>query len=147
MTLYAQVGSTNETQTTGGNQLPPSGDIATSQQWMVQVNNDVIVMYNWFTNAFVSKNLATFFQYAAFTFDPRVIYDPYWDRFVVLAANCRYCNTVNNLPFLDMAVVSPAREEHLLQRPAIRAANGSHSSPISLFSPAISMIFRNSGWI
>ena len=103
-TLYAQVGSTNETQTTGGNQLPPSGDIATSQQWMVQVNNDVIVMYNWFTNAFVSKNLATFFQYAAFTFDPRVIYDPYWDRFVVLAANCRYCNTANNLPFLDMAV-------------------------------------------
>src|SRR5439155_18916467 len=61
VTLYTQVGSTNETQTTGGNLLPPGGDIATSASWMVQVNTDVIVMYNWFTNAFVQKNLATFF--------------------------------------------------------------------------------------
>src|SRR5438132_2270022 len=75
VTLYAQVGSTNETQTTGGNRLPPGGDIATSANWMVQVNNDVVVMYNWFTNAFVQKSLATFFGDGTnFIFDPRVIY-------------------------------------------------------------------------
>src|SRR5207302_4668452 len=62
VTLYAQVGSTNETQTTGGNLLPPAGDIATSANWMIQVNNDIVTMYNWFTNAFVQKNFATFFQ-------------------------------------------------------------------------------------
>jgi hypothetical protein len=43
-------------------------------------------MLNWFTNAFVSKKFATFFQDGTnFIFDPRVIYDPYWDRFVVIA--------------------------------------------------------------
>src|SRR5205809_7885793 len=36
VTLYAQVGSTNESQTTGGNRFPPGGDIATSANWMVQ---------------------------------------------------------------------------------------------------------------
>src|SRR5205807_8123705 len=59
VTLYAQVGSTNETQTTGGNQLPPGGDIATSQTWMIQVNNDIITTLNWFTNAFAQTTLST----------------------------------------------------------------------------------------
>jgi hypothetical protein len=85
VTLFTQVGSTNETQTTGGTVFPPDGDIATSSQWMVQVNNDVVVMYNWNTNAFVSKKFSTFFQDSTnFIFDPRVIYDPYWNRFVVM---------------------------------------------------------------
>jgi hypothetical protein len=106
VTLYAQVGSTNETQTTGGSRSPPDGDIATSSQWMVQVNNDVVVMLNWFTNAFVSKKFSTFFGDSTnFIFDPRVIYDPYWNRFVVLADGCTNCgNTATNVSILEVAV-------------------------------------------
>jgi hypothetical protein len=106
VTLYAQVGSTNETQTTGGTVFPPDGDIATSSQWMVQVNNDVITMLNWFTNAFVQKKFATFFaNVSSFIFDPRVIYDPYWDRFVVLADGCVNCgNTTSNVSSLLLAI-------------------------------------------
>src|SRR5436189_3493384 len=80
VTLYAQVGSTNETQTTGGNQFPPAGDIATSANWMVQVNNDVVTTLNWFTNAFAQKKLSTYFNDGTnFLFDPRVVYDPNWN--------------------------------------------------------------------
>jgi hypothetical protein len=103
--LYAQVGSTNETQTTGGNRFPPDGDVATSSQWMVQVNNDVIVMYNWITNAFVAKNFATFFaDNSSYIFDPRVIWDPYWDRFVVLADGCTNCGNTTNASTLWLAI-------------------------------------------
>jgi hypothetical protein len=106
VTLYAQVGSTNETQTTGGTVFPPDGDIATSSQWMVQVNNDVVTMLNWFTNAFVQTKLNTFFaDSTSFIFNPRVIYDPYWDRFVVLADGCVNCgNTTSNLSAFKLAV-------------------------------------------
>src|SRR5947199_9030527 len=100
VTLYTQVGSTNQSQTTGGNRFPPGGDIATSADWMVQVNNDVVTTLNWFTNAFAQKSLSTFFSNTTeFIFDPRVIYDPYWDRFVVLANGCSLlygCNTSTN---------------------------------------------------
>src|SRR5207302_7511717 len=89
VTLFTQVASTNESQTTGGNVFPPGGDIATSAEWMVQVNNDVITMYNWNTNAFMQVKLNTFFSDGDnFLFDPRVIYDRYWDRFFVLADGC-----------------------------------------------------------
>jgi hypothetical protein len=104
VTLYAQVGSTNETQTTGGNLFPPGGDIATSAEWMVQVNNDVITMYDWNTNAFVQKKLSTFFQDGTyFIFDPRVIWDPYWKRFVVLADGCTFCQTPSNVSVFELA--------------------------------------------
>src|SRR5437588_5038035 len=33
VSLYTQVGSTNESQTTGANVLPPDGDVATSASW------------------------------------------------------------------------------------------------------------------
>src|SRR6266403_1375189 len=83
VTLYAQVASTNESQSCC---FPPDGDIATSATWMVQVNNDVITTLNWFTNAFAQKSLVTFFGDGTnFIFDPRVIWDPYWNRFVELA--------------------------------------------------------------
>ena len=59
MTLYGQVASANETQSCC---IPPDGDIATSASWMVQVNNDIVTMYNWNTNVFVQRSLATFFQ-------------------------------------------------------------------------------------
>src|SRR3981081_168541 len=82
VTLYGQVASADETQSCC---IPPDGDIATSASWMVQVNNDIVTMYNWHTNVFVQRSLATFFQDGTrFLFDPRVIWDPYWNRFVVL---------------------------------------------------------------
>jgi hypothetical protein len=90
VTLFGQVASTNESQSCC---FPPDGDIATSAAWMVQVNNDVVTTLNWFTNAFAQRSLATFFGDGTnFIFDPRVIYDPYWDRFVVLADGCTACN-------------------------------------------------------
>jgi hypothetical protein len=93
VTLYTQIGSVNESQTTGGTQFPPGGDIATSAQWMVQVVNDQVVMYNWNTNAFKQVSLNTLFQDATdFLFDPRVIWDLWWDRFVVLVAGCASCS-------------------------------------------------------
>jgi hypothetical protein len=106
VTLFTQVGSTNETQTTGGNQLPPGGDIATSAEWLVQVNNDIITTLNWFTNAFAQIKLSTFFQDGTnFIFDPRVIYDPYWDRFAVLADACANCgNTTSNVSAFKLAI-------------------------------------------
>ena len=105
VTLFTQVASTNESQTTGGSVLPPGGDIATSAEWMVQVNNDVVTMYNWNTNAFKQVTLNTFFGDSRFLFDPRVIYDRYWDRFVVLATGCANCgNTTSNQSALLLAV-------------------------------------------
>jgi hypothetical protein len=102
VTLFAQVGSTKQPQSCC---FPPDGDIASSSTWMVQVNNDVIVMLNWFTNAFVSKKFATFFQDGTnFIFDPRVIYDPYWDRFVVIADACNPCSGANQFTPLKLAV-------------------------------------------
>jgi hypothetical protein len=61
VTLFTQAGSTNESQTTGGSRSPSDGDIATSAEWMVQVNNDVITMLNWNTNAFMQVKFKTFF--------------------------------------------------------------------------------------
>src|SRR5207302_1146623 len=82
-----------ESQTTFGTSTPPDGDIATSAQWMIQTTNDQVVMYNWLTNAYVQKNLPTLFQTSppSLVYDPRVIYDPNWDRFIVLAAGCNPC--------------------------------------------------------
>ena len=62
ISLYTQVASTNESQTTGGNRLPPGGDVATSANWLVQVNNDIVTMYNWNTNAFKQVHFNTFFR-------------------------------------------------------------------------------------
>ena len=104
VTLYTQVGSTNESQT-GGGVFPPDGDVATSASWLVQVNNDVVSMYNWNTNAFKQVHFNTFFQDAFyFKFDPRVIYDPYWDRFAVLVDGCNPCSGSGTQSFFFLAV-------------------------------------------
>ena len=93
VTLYTQVAGPNEAQTSGGNRFPPDGDIATSVEWMLQVSNDQVVMYNWNTNAFKQVNLNTLFANSNFLyFAPRVIHDPYWDRFLVVAAGCVICS-------------------------------------------------------
>jgi hypothetical protein len=105
VTLFAQVASTNENQSCC---LPPDGDVATSASWMVQVNNDVITMLNWNTNAFVQKKFSTFFGNSTdFIFDPRVIWDPYWNRFVVLADGCVFssgCETSTNVSVFELAI-------------------------------------------
>jgi len=102
VTLYAQVASTNESQSCC---FPPDGDIATSATWMVQVNNDVITTLNWFTNAFAQKSLATFFGDGTnFIFDPRVIWDPYWNRFVVLADACNPCSGAGTVSVFELAI-------------------------------------------
>jgi hypothetical protein len=96
VTLYTQVAGANQTQSGGA--FPPDGDIATSAQWLVQVVSDLVIMYNWNTNAFKQVSLATFFQDSTnVLFDPRVIYDPYWDRFVVLAAGRSPSGVLNPL--------------------------------------------------
>jgi hypothetical protein len=73
---------------------------------MVQVNNDVVVMFNWNTNAFVQKKFSTFFGNGTdFIFDPRVIWDPYWNRFVVLADGCfNGCLTATNESVFELAI-------------------------------------------
>ena len=63
VTLFGQVAGPNQAQAGG---LPPDGDIATSKEWMVQVVNDLVTMYNWNTNAFKQVNLEMLFQ-AIFT--------------------------------------------------------------------------------
>jgi hypothetical protein len=103
VTLFAQVASTNETQSCC---FPPDGDVATSASWMVQVNNDVITMLNWNTNAFVQKKFSTFFNNGTdFIFDPRVIWDPNWNRFVVVADGCfNGCETATNVSAFELAI-------------------------------------------
>jgi hypothetical protein len=107
VSLYTQVGSTNESQSSGGGVRPPDGDVATSASWMVQINNDVVTMFNWNTNAFVQKKFSTFFQDPTdFIFAPRVIYDPYWDRFVVLVDRCNLCSGASQSTTFFLMMIS-----------------------------------------
>src|SRR5205823_1660601 len=97
VTLFTQVAAADEVQTANGHRFPPDSDIATSKDWMVQVVNDLVTMYNWNDNTFKQVNLNTFFaslplNLSLFIFAPRVIHDPYWDRFVVVAAACDPCS-------------------------------------------------------
>jgi hypothetical protein len=102
VSLSVQVAGPNQAQAGG---LPPDGDIATSADWMVQVVNDLVTMYNWNTNAFKQVNLETLFQNSNFVlFDPRVIHDPYWDRFVVLADTCNPCSGAATHSLLSLAI-------------------------------------------
>src|SRR2546430_2888868 len=112
VTLYTQVGSTNESQTTGGNLFPPGGDIATSANWMVQVNNDVVTTLNWFTNAFAQNSLSTYFGDGTnFLFDPRVIFDPNWNRFVVMTDGCNPCSGLETTSVFNILVRRDGRPE------------------------------------
>jgi hypothetical protein len=102
VTLFAQVASTNENLSCC---FPPDGDIATSATWMVQVNNDVIAILNWNNNAFIQKKFAVFFNNSTdFIFDPRVIWDPWWNRFVILADACNPCSGASQFTPFWLAV-------------------------------------------
>jgi hypothetical protein len=86
--------------------FPPDGDIATSAGWMVQTVNNQIVAFNWNTRAVAARSFATFFgDDTYFLFGPRVLYDPYFDRFIIVVGGCVNCgNTTTNLSRLDLAV-------------------------------------------
>src|SRR5438105_2163619 len=103
VSLVAQSPTVNQAQSCC---FPPDGDIATSASWMVQTVNDQIAMFNWNTNAYVQKSFATFFgDCTYFLFDPRVLYDPYFDRFIIVADGCINCNnTTTNVSRFDLAV-------------------------------------------
>jgi hypothetical protein len=102
VSFFGQVAGPNQAQAGG---LPPDGDIATSAEWMVQVVNDLVTMYNWNTNAFKQVSLATLFQDSNnVLFDPRVIHDPYWDRFAVLADTCNPCSGAATHSFFALAI-------------------------------------------
>jgi hypothetical protein len=102
VSLFGQVAGPNQAQAGG---LPPDGDIATSSQWMVQVVQNLVTMYNWNTNAFKQVSLATLFQDSTdVRFDPRVIHDPYWDRFVVLTDTCNPCSGAATHSFFSLAI-------------------------------------------
>jgi hypothetical protein len=92
LSLVLQAPSINET-TFGG--FPPDGDIATSTHFSVQVVNFGLTMYNLDTLSLVKQvNFATFFgDTTSFLFDPRIIFDPVWQRWVVLVDGCNPCNT------------------------------------------------------
>ncbi len=104
LSLFFQSGSVNEN--VGGG-VPPDGDIATSQHFTVQMNNFVFTMYN-LDNGTLAKqvNFATFFgDPTSFLFDPRIFYDPLWNRFVALVDACNPCSpAASNVSFLEFAV-------------------------------------------
>jgi hypothetical protein len=103
LSLVGQAPTVNQTQSCC---FPPDGDIATSASWMVQTVNNQIAVFNWNTNASALKSFATFFGDSTnFLFDPRVLYDPYFDRFIIVADGCINCaNTTTNVSQFDVAV-------------------------------------------
>jgi hypothetical protein len=105
VSLVTQAPTVNQSQSCC---FPPDGDIASSATWAVQTVNDQIAMYNWNTNQYVQKSFATFFgDVDYFLFDPRVLYDPYFDRFIILVDGCLNgtCgNTTTNVSRFDLAV-------------------------------------------
>jgi hypothetical protein len=104
LSLVSQMPSIN--QTAPGTTFPPDGDIATSQHFAVQMVNSVLVMYN-LDNGTLAKqvNFNTFFGNATnFFFDPRIFYDPLWNRFVALVDSCNPCQTGNQGSDLFFAV-------------------------------------------
>lgn len=108
LSLFLQSGSVNET--IGGG-FPPDGDIATSQHFTVQMNNFVFTMYNLDTGTLAKQvNFNTFFNDGtSFFFDPRIFYDPLWNRFVALVDACNPCNpAASNVSFFAFAVSQTA---------------------------------------
>jgi hypothetical protein len=104
LSLFFQSASVNENFNPGG--LPPDGDIATSQHFTVQINNFVVTMYNLDNGTLARQvSLATFFGDGTnFLFDPRIIYDPVWQRFVVLVDACNPCSGSGLASFFELAI-------------------------------------------
>jgi hypothetical protein len=108
LSLYFQTPSINET--FPGNTFPPDGDIATSTDYTVQVVNFAITMYNLNTGVLAKQvNFATFFfDNTNFIFDPRIIFDPVWKRWVVMADGCTHCNDSGLVSVFKLAISQTA---------------------------------------
>jgi hypothetical protein len=105
LSLFFQTPSLNEGLFGG---LPPDGDIATSQHFTVQINNFGVTIYN-LDNGTLARQVSfgTFFgDNTSFLFDPRIIYDPLWNRFVALVDACNPCGPPAsiNVSFFELAV-------------------------------------------
>jgi hypothetical protein len=103
LSLDFQTASVNETV---GGPVPPDGDIATSQHFAFQINNYVVTIYNLDNNTLATQvNFATFFGDSTNKlFDPRVIFDPVWQRFVVMVDVCNPCTGAGLLSWFEMAI-------------------------------------------
>jgi hypothetical protein len=103
LSLYFQSPSLNET-TFGG--FPPDGDIATSPHFTVQIVNYGIPMYNLDNGTLARQpSFATFFgDNTNFLFDPRIIYDPVWQRWVMLVDACNPCSGSGLTSWFELAV-------------------------------------------
>jgi hypothetical protein len=103
LSLYFQSLSINETQAGG---VPPDGDIASSQRFAVQVNNFAVTIFNLNTLTLVRQvSLATFFRDSTtFIFDPRVIFDPVWQRFIVMGDGCNPCSGSGTVSVFKVAI-------------------------------------------
>ena len=87
--------------------FPPDGDIAAGLAFSVQVNNFGVRMTNLNTKAVVKQvSFATFFGDGTnFLFDPRVIFDPVWQRYVVMVDGCNGgCPAGAEVSFFDVAI-------------------------------------------
>jgi hypothetical protein len=103
LSLVLQIPSTNETQFGG---FPPDGDIATSSNWTVQTVNFALQMYCLTSCSSSSKTIsfASFFGDTNFTFDPRIIFDPIWQRWIVLVDGCAPCSGAGTASYFDLAI-------------------------------------------
>ena len=74
-------------QTTAGGWFPPNSDGAVGPTEYLQIVNSYLVVYNKSSNAVAKQaTLAQFFSYTAQPlFDPRVVYDKTWKRWIVAA--------------------------------------------------------------
>jgi hypothetical protein len=110
LSLVLEIPSMNETSapacTGQGCGFPPDGDIATSSNWTVQIVNYGIQMYCLTSCSSSSKaiNFASFFGDTNFTFDPRIIFDPIWQRWIVNVAGCNPCSGAGTASFFDLAI-------------------------------------------
>lgn len=73
----------NETQS---GSFPPDNDLSVGPSHVLQVTNFAVSIYNKSGGLLMRTNFATFFGSGSeFVFDPRTFYDPFRDRFIVLA--------------------------------------------------------------
>jgi hypothetical protein len=86
-------------QTTAGGWRPPDSEGAVGASEYVQIVNSYIQVYSKYTNAVVrSQTLAQFFGYTTQTlFDPRVVYDSVWKRWIVTADAFAESSTVQRM--------------------------------------------------
>lgn len=113
-TLFTNKDGTNET--TGGGFYPPDAEGAIGASQFVEIINSHIEVYNKAApNGRVSSlSLASFFNYnTEALFDPRVLYDPLWNRWVVYAEAFAESTTVQRI-FFAISTTSAANGSYCI---------------------------------